>query len=105
MLKHTPGPWKLLSEDSQDRSFDVISSCPTAWDIAKVHGFCGFRRGNENYSETNANARLIAAAPDLLAALIEARSELEQYEAMISGEHYSSPTINDAISKATGEDS
>lgn len=100
MLKHTPGPWKLLSEDSQDRSFDVISSCPTAWDIAKVHGFCGFRRGNENYSETNANARLIAAAPDLLAALQEVMKEWREGYGLRCEDQ-----VRLAISKATGEDS
>lgn len=49
-----------------------------------------------------ANARLIAAAPDLLEALIDARQQLEAYEQERTGERYNDPSINAAIAKATG---
>lgn len=64
MSKHTPGPWKV------SRRFDIYQD---------NRGYCGYyvgsTRGNsddlpENVKEQDeANARLIAAAPELLDAL------------------------------------
>lgn len=59
MSKHTPGPWKQKNWRiyvEQGESVRVI--CDTATN----------QRGREN-PETRANARLIAASPDLLGAL------------------------------------
>ncbi len=60
--KHTAGPWVL--DESTDR---LIVLAPdgddTPWEVAIVDVDCGFGL------EPQANARLIAAAPDLLAAL------------------------------------
>ena len=56
--KHTPGPWTVKSATS------VVA------DGAQVAS-CGFKMGSwpkEDYDTEEANARLIAAAPDLLAA-------------------------------------
>jgi hypothetical protein len=53
---------------------------------------------------SEANARLIAAAPDLLAALKSARAQLESYEEARSGESYNDTQINAAIAKAEGSD-
>lgn len=59
-MKHTPGPWDIADID---------------WDM----------RGNARYSLAGikkvsaADARLIAAAPDLLAALKEARDYVVDY--------------------------
>lgn len=58
-LAHTPGPWNI-SGAGMDRL--IYSDSDQAWDLAIVR--CG---GNDR--QTEANARLIAAAPDLLAAL------------------------------------
>lgn len=55
--KHTPGPW------SQDKYGNVISADK---ETIKVEGVSLSGRSTE---ETRANARLIAAAPELLAAL------------------------------------
>jgi hypothetical protein len=49
-----------------------------------------------------ADAALIAAAPDLLAALKSAREQLQLYEAAASGENYNDTRINAAIAKAEG---
>ena len=49
-----------------------------------------------------AKTRVRDAAPYLLAALIEAREQLEAYELERSGEKYNSVQINAAIAKATG---
>ena len=57
--KHTPGPW-LAKESSSSRKQLIV--CPRG-QIAEI-GFVSIP-----VSEWEANARLIAAAPDLLAAL------------------------------------
>ena len=56
--KHTPGPWKLTEHD--ERSARIESRLEF---IARIEGIDW---GSE---ECKANARLIAAAPDLLEAL------------------------------------
>lgn len=54
MDKHTPGPWASVGEYVEAIDLDTpLSICTIA--------SCG--------TETNANSRLISAAPDLLAAL------------------------------------
>jgi hypothetical protein len=57
--KHTPGPWAV--SDGAILS-DRVNAYGNFW-------ICGFGRGDEaNTDEDQANARLIAAAPDLLRA-------------------------------------
>jgi hypothetical protein len=61
MTSHTPGPWSLLANEVISKSGDVI---------ADVTGGEGNRFiDDEDNAECQANAHLIAAAPDLLAAL------------------------------------
>jgi hypothetical protein len=63
--KHTPGPWTL--EDGEAlviRGSDDGQICIANW--LRGRGGLGGRRKND---EVQANARLIAAAPDLLDAL------------------------------------
>ncbi len=68
--EHTPGPWA-------NSGADVKSGNPDEWiyggqyraRIAKVQ--FGLNYGQDIAAETAANARLIAAAPDLLEALVE----------------------------------
>ena len=81
----TPGPW------GDDRN-PVI-----------VRGLTWIASANYPTDIGDANARLIAAAPDLLEALKEAREMLEWYETALTQEDFNSPKINAAISKATGE--
>ena len=63
--KHTPGPW-AVEEDFNDGEelvgFNIIS-VPSGNEVVSNEGISG------NSDEDRANARLIAAAPDLLAAL------------------------------------
>ena len=59
--KHTPGPWIATASDNGEWGVDAASG----WGIATVAGSAGYGPGND---ESDANARLIAAAPDLLAA-------------------------------------
>ena len=64
--KHTPGPWESMPVDAGIHRFGIICANDplgtSANDIAAV-----WLRGGQQ--KTEANARLIAAAPDLLEAL------------------------------------
>ena len=60
--QHTPGPWRLRHNGIHDGDRTVTSNTR---DIADLDGGC-----NDD-TEIYANARLIAAAPELLAALTE----------------------------------
>lgn len=69
MNKHTPGPWRVEIEDG----IPVIWAHPNSYDIAivAVDWEPVRHQGPEDIDNGTkaANARLIAAAPDLLAAL------------------------------------
>ncbi len=58
--KHTPGPWKVQRREGYVGQWEVVSTCETEWWIADAAPY------NERQEE---NARLIAAAPELLEAL------------------------------------
>ena len=60
---HTPGPWKLLHHTAAQHDGDRAIYGPGDKWIADMNG------GPNDNSETLANARLIAAAPDMLRAL------------------------------------
>lgn len=104
--KHTPGPWKL------DPSFDPITNifqqiAGGGFFVATVtHGNA---KGRE---EREANARLIAAAPDLLAALelcitsegAACFSDMNSHPEYMQRRLYAiSDLARAAIAKATGE--
>jgi hypothetical protein len=61
-MKHTPGPWS-----SQDREKQVFVPLKSV-DCERIGFYVGFVNGHLQ-QEAAANARLIAAAPDLLEAL------------------------------------
>lgn len=61
-VKHTPGPWKAAPEANGEWGIDSA----TGWGIATVAGSAGPGPGDD---ESAANARLIAAAPELLETL------------------------------------
>lgn len=70
---HTPGPWKCITWDASGLTANYIRS-------GEFHRICEIL-GFENRSWSNdclSNAKLIADAPQLLAALIETKSALEQ---------------------------
>ena len=69
MSNHTPGPWRAMhAGTANDEHARVIRSDGGAW-IADV-----LKQGTE--ADRAANARLIAAAPDVLAALEDAEGWL-----------------------------
>ncbi len=87
---HTPGPWHA----DPTKSFYVFA-----------HGSLAEQAGVENgpficNASTQANARLIAAAPDLLAAAQDALRNLRPLA--VHPSHYAA--LENAIAKATGAD-
>lgn len=100
--KHTPGPWKL---DKRNGNFnkgiiDIRPLAPNCRDIVDANRLCA--TVNPKYSsgitvdEAKANARLIAAAPELLEALEFAREQMNPSVFQVK-------KIDAAIAKARGE--
>ena len=90
MSKHTKGPWKYSNGTVIDGNGHVL----------RVNGVglpCGFLSDQER-EEVFANTKLIAAAPELLEALIDCRRTLE-----IANFTQELAVVNAAIAKAKGE--
>jgi hypothetical protein len=66
--KHTPGPWEIEGDT------DIYSQEGEL--LASAYGFFDAARNLKDTPETQANARLIATAPELLQALKLLRDEL-----------------------------
>ena len=60
MTKHTPGPWILRSAG------EILHDVPHPFDFVEVSKLRYITAEGSSEREANANARLIAAAPDLL---------------------------------------
>ena len=92
MSKHTPGPWIFDNEIG----FIRTDTPPYGeWDVAKV---------NIVRAEAKANARLIAAAPELLDALKLMRDAFLDTEGSHGTlEQTATDAADAAIAKATGE--
>ena len=89
MSKHTPGPWRF-EPHSVDSNYMLIYCSNTPGEGDNVRGYCGA-----------ANARLIAAAPDLLEAL---RQMCDRWEPDCDGaDRRMWKAAHAAIAKATGE--
>lgn len=99
--KWTPGPWSVDDDSITIRAPDALGGEP--WDVAAVTEFCG----DNPDIEVPANARLIAAAPELYEALFDARSRF--YSALAA--NGTSPEMaliacekmDTALAKARGE--
>lgn len=87
--QHTPGPWAKV-EDADNRNNVRIRSDALPH-VAKVYGY------SRDDAARDANARLIAAAPELLEALEAAASMLPEETCIRHG-------ITDALAKARGHD-
>jgi len=82
---HTPGPWRVIEgTHSADKRFSVVSENEniTGWGCVQ---------------QLEGNARLIAAAPELLAACQAALEEVQHFS------HGTVKQLADAVSKATEE--
>jgi hypothetical protein len=96
MGKHTPGPWKAQPREGIEGQWEVVSTCETEWLIAAA-------APHIDGDPDEANARLIAAAPELLEALLGLRLYVDP---MMGGEEVDNAirAANAAIAKATGGD-
>jgi hypothetical protein len=98
--KHTPGPWLCGIKKGIDTCND---KCKV---FAKNDSFFAIVDGTKNHTENLANARLIAAAPELLEALQLMASD---YAAKIPDAEWTANsadvfnTVMRAITKARGE--
>jgi len=99
MSKHTPGPWKVASHKTKHgENFSIH---------ARKDGWCNILHGDRfldqekcpSVDEARANARLIAAAPDLLAACLAAKEWLDGW----ASAEPQLRVIGSAIAKAKGE--
>lgn len=111
MTQHTPGPWHALGlgDQGEDTTLDIaiVRGVNAPALIATVHADDGI--------EDEANARLIAAAPNLLAAVIRLLSALtddhecvycglvEMEDGWVHDEDCPVPIGEAVIRKATGE--
>ena len=88
---HTPGPWNV-----ERHTF--------GWNIGHgIHVGLIAANGKINVHESEANANLTAAAPDMLAALVEARRLLRVRTNLTIAECRFLDSADAAIAKARGE--
>lgn len=101
MAEHTPGPWEIsrpsMTDPQSETSWDIFT--PT--DSDHRCEYIGEFHGNSGNQASAANARLIAAAPELLAAL-EALAEVS-WTNLTGGHQDLIEDAWDAIRKAKGE--
>lgn len=103
-VKHTPGPWSIVIDDTggEFTGWPSIVASPEI-DCSVIHR-AGFKQkfwGDLSQRECIANARLIAAAPDLLEALQRLlNAENDEYLTPIGVKNLARA----AIAKATGKD-
>lgn len=96
--KHTPGPWVAAASPSSIVGWPIIG--PGGRAVASVHCRRGdTAEGQQINAEAGANARLIAAAPDLLEAC---KAMLEEYGGI---DRVCGDMAKDAIAKAEGPSS
>lgn len=76
--KHTPGPWIACKNREEDTHTDRIKAA----DLRNVAFIPSYEHPLE---EMEANAQLIAAAPQLAEALLEIITQLESMDGLIEG--------------------
>lgn len=101
MKTHTPGPWRTRTTDEEAPDDTIVMDADGA-------SICDCLPGNPRMSQetAEANARLCAAAPDLLEACFKAERKLLAYLGVCAGDKQLSddvlPAIRGAIQKARG---
>ena len=93
-LKHTPGPWEVQEKCAY--GYDIRSDYDSGfiW-VSVAEGPHDSSNGWPNESQSKANARLIAAAPEMIEALIYSYR-------LIKSTGLSIPQISEIIERATG---
>lgn len=75
MSKFTPGPW-CVDNSRHEGSINRIQP------FSHIGMVSNFLHDHSSRAENEANAKLIAAAPEMLADLVEAAATLRRYEAL-----------------------
>jgi len=100
MTEHTPGPWRLHQWSKAAGNPGVYSRVSANRDDAGDIDVCRFDLFPDADDEHEANAKLIAAAPDMLESLQATLKYLECYASPEANELWSK--VGEAIAKATG---
>ena len=80
MSKHTPGPWEVFEREPDKNYLRVRGPLGRRFKVANV---INTKQPDEReWAETEANAKLIAAAPQMLEALQTAFDLLQEYQGM-----------------------
>lgn len=87
--KFTKGPWRV--DPDKNGYYDVIPESGNGMAVVGCEGI-----------DNEANARLIAAAPELLEALVKARQELANLPSSYGYQFTHIADMDSAIAKATG---
>lgn len=103
---HTPGPWVVCIEDGDDRAFTIFAE--DQLEGGRIDGGCrdnAIAAAGLNHENFEANAHLIAAAPELLAALTMMRDADDdcRRDGLPTMPHAARVKIDAAIEKAAGE--
>jgi hypothetical protein len=101
--KHTPGPWEVIGLDIASKH--GLGDTKRRWIIAEVAEGAGGPGFPENQADpAQANAHLIAAAPDMLEAAERLVQELDAIRPDAMDEDLDAmPALRRAIAKAKGE--
>ena len=104
--KHTPGPWTVVPRDEDAEPWDCVDIMAGKYNVAAAIYDCSFY--DDEYCDddlylpvVDANARLIAAAPDLLEALKEMLFKAE-YGNGLEAHYKANDRARAAIAKAEG---
>lgn len=104
--QHTPGPWVAVKGDDNTSTCFDISVCAGPNDDRVRVATCHYKSYGGTKADPEANAHLISAAPDLLAALDRVYLEILQF---LNEENFNRTVIWDAgyiveaLAKARGE--
>lgn len=109
MSKHTPGPWGVATWPADGPVECLIATVAFVGDCVVGPEFENAHSVNyERHGSVEADARLIAAAPELLAALREMRDRCEMRDRWEpecdAADRRMLDAANAAIAKATGEE-
>lgn len=104
-MSHTPGPWRLYEgSKSPYCSTHSLSEILRPDCSGRLLVRNPFVQNDAEVLEWNANARLIAAAPELLAALIDVSNAYQKmFDVMPAAWQTYDHIVNAAIAKATGQ--
>lgn len=106
MNKHTPGPWRVEEGTTLiwgECNPDDLTTYGMGYPIAecRLTPAASWAKGPRKYEEAEANARLIAAAPDMLKALRVIAATLPHMGGSERSTHSLLAQATDAIAKAT----